>query len=47
MAFPVLVSLYVGFGFQNFTLARESGVPVLMFALLVVWSTDIGAIFVE
>ena len=45
MAFPVLVSLYVGFGFQNFTLARESGVPVLMFALLVVWSTDIGAYF--
>jgi phosphatidate cytidylyltransferase len=45
VAFPVLVSLYVGFGFQNFTLARESGVPVLMFALLVVWSTDIGAYF--
>ena len=45
VAFPVLVSLYVGFGFQNFTLARESGVSVLMFALLVVWSTDIGAYF--
>lgn len=45
VAFPVLVSLYVGFGFRNFTLARESGVPVLMFALLVVWSTDIGAYF--
>lgn len=44
-AFPVLVSLYVGFGFQNFILARESGVTVLMFALLVVWSTDIGAYF--
>lgn len=42
-AFPVLVSLYVGFGFQNFTLARTAGFPVLMFALLVVWSTDIGA----
>lgn len=45
VAFPVLVSLYVGVGFQNFTLARESGVSVLMFALLVVWSTDIGAYF--
>lgn len=44
-AFPVIVSLYVGFGFQNFTLARESGVPVLMLALLIVWSTDIGAYF--
>ncbi|MDT2829478.1 phosphatidate cytidylyltransferase [Vagococcus carniphilus] len=44
-AFPVLVSLYVGIGFQNFIAARETGIPVLMFALLVVWSTDIGAYF--
>ncbi|MEG0256045.1 phosphatidate cytidylyltransferase [Vagococcus sp.] len=44
-AFPVLVSLYVGIGFQNFIAAREAGIPVLMFALLVVWSTDIGAYF--
>ena len=44
-AFPVLVSLYVGYGFQNFNLARTEGIPVVMFALLVVWSTDIGAYF--
>lgn len=43
VAFPVLVSLYVGMGFQNFVLAREVGLHVLMYALLVVWSTDIGA----
>ncbi|MFC6346764.1 phosphatidate cytidylyltransferase [Vagococcus carniphilus] len=45
VAFPVLVSLYVGIGFQNFVSAREAGFKVLMFALLVVWSTDIGAYF--
>ncbi len=44
-AFPVLVSLYVGIGFQNFISAREAGIPVLMFALFVVWATDIGAYF--
>ncbi|HCM90922.1 MULTISPECIES: phosphatidate cytidylyltransferase [Vagococcus] len=44
-AFPVLVSLYVGIGFQNFVSAREAGIQVLMFALFVVWATDIGAYF--
>ncbi|MGX7023385.1 phosphatidate cytidylyltransferase [Vagococcus hydrophili] len=44
-AFPVLVSLYVGIGFQNFIAAREAGIQVLMFALFVVWATDIGAYF--
>lgn len=42
-AFPVLVSLYVGVGFQNFVTARQSGLVMLMYALFVVWSTDIGA----
>lgn len=42
-AFPVLVSLYVGYGFQNFVSARQAGIDVLMYALLVVWATDIGA----
>ena len=43
--FPVLVSLYVGVGFGNFVSARmdKDGLIVLMFAFLVVWSTDIGA----
>ena len=43
IGFPVLVSLYVGTGFQNFISARETGLYVLMYALFVVWSTDIGA----
>ena len=42
-AFPILVSLYVGVGFQNFVIARQAGLEMLMYALLVVWSTDIGA----
>ncbi|MGY3765350.1 phosphatidate cytidylyltransferase [Vagococcus vulneris] len=42
-AFPVLVSIYVGIGFKNFVLAREAGVSILLFALFIVWATDIGA----
>lgn len=42
-AFPVLVSLYVGTGFQNFVLARQAGLTVLLYALFIVWATDIGA----
>lgn len=45
-AFPVLVSLYIGMGFQNFVIARETGLHILMYALFVVWSTDIGAYMV-
>ncbi|AYW44680.1 phosphatidate cytidylyltransferase [Tetragenococcus koreensis] len=41
--FPVLVSLYVGVGFQNFVEARETGLLVLLFGLFIVWATDIGA----
>jgi len=41
--FPVLVSLYVGVGFQNFVAARSNGLLVLLFGLFVVWATDIGA----
>ncbi|MGO3838669.1 MAG: phosphatidate cytidylyltransferase [Vagococcus sp.] len=44
--FPVLVSLYVGIGFQNFVSARTAGIPILMYALFIVWSTDIGAYMV-
>lgn len=45
-AFPVLVTLYVGTGFQNFVAARQNGahgLVTLLYALFVVWSTDIGA----
>lgn len=41
--FPVIVSLYVGVGFQNFVSARGVGFEVLLYALFVVWATDIGA----
>jgi phosphatidate cytidylyltransferase len=43
--FPVIASLYVGVGFQNFVTARQSGFVVLLYALFVVWATDIGAYF--
>lgn len=45
-AFPVLVSLYVGVGFQSFVLARGESLTIIMYALIVVWTTDIGAYMV-
>ncbi|PQF21823.1 phosphatidate cytidylyltransferase [Enterococcus mundtii] len=44
--FPVVTSLYVGFGFQNFVSARTEGINVLLFGLFIVWATDIGAYLV-
>ncbi|WP_291291227.1 phosphatidate cytidylyltransferase [Enterococcus sp.] len=46
--FPVLVSLYVGVGFERFLTARlaPDGLIVLIFGLFVVWATDIGAYMV-
>lgn len=44
--FPVLVSLYVGKGFQNFVNARTESLAVLIFGLFIVWATDIGAYMV-
>lgn len=44
--FPVIVSLYVGVGFQNFVNARSAGFSILIYALFVVWATDIGAYFI-
>lgn len=41
--FPVLVSLYVGVGFRAFVEARSESLIMLMFGLLIVWATDIGA----
>ena len=46
--FPVLVSLYVGVGFERFLTARlvPNGLVVLIFGLFIVWATDIGAYMV-
>lgn len=44
--FPVIVSLYVGMGFQNFVNARAAGLIVVIFAFFIVWATDIGAYMV-
>ena len=44
--FPVLVSLYVGVGFQYLVKARLHNVYALFLALLIVWATDIGAYMV-
>lgn len=44
--FPVIVSLYVGVGFQNFVQARQAGFVILLYALFVIWATDIGAYLV-
>lgn len=41
--FPVIAALYVGTGFHYFVEARHESLVVLLFALFVVWSTDIGA----
>ncbi|MHC5249735.1 phosphatidate cytidylyltransferase [Enterococcus sp. HY326] len=41
--FPVIVSLYVGVGFQNLVAARSHSVQMVILALFIVWATDIGA----
>lgn len=43
LGFPVFTSLYVGMGFHYFVVARFNSLVVLLFALFIVWSTDIGA----
>lgn len=43
LGFPVFTSLYVGMGFAAFVAARQNSLVVLMLALFIVWSTDIGA----
>ena len=42
-AFPIAVSFYVGFGFQNLIAARLDSWEKVLFALFIVWATDIGA----
>lgn len=43
IGFPVFTSLYLGFGFSCLVQARVPGFTILLFALCIVWATDIGA----
>lgn len=47
-AFPILISLYTGIGFQSLVLARgiTGNLSIIIYALIVIWSTDIGAYLV-
>ena len=38
-----LLPFYVGFGFQNLIAARLDSWEKVLFALFIVWATDIGA----
>ena len=44
-AFSIMTTLYVGIGFYYFIETREVGLTYVVFALLVVWTTDSGAYF--
>lgn len=44
-AFTLLGAFYVGIGFYYLMATREAGLEFIIFALLVVWSTDSGAYF--
>ncbi|ALC85999.1 phosphatidate cytidylyltransferase [Bacillus sp. FJAT-22090] len=44
-AFTLMATLYVGIGFYYFIETREVGLTYVIFALLVVWTTDSGAYF--
>ena len=44
-AFVVLGTLYVGIGFYYFIETRNVGLSYVIFALLIVWTTDSGAYF--
>lgn len=43
VGFPIVSSMYVGFGFGFFADARAEGLIVLLYGLFIVWATDIGA----
>lgn len=45
VVFPIASSFYVGIGFHSLILAREASMDMALLALLIVWSTDIGAYF--
>lgn len=46
VAFVILSTLYVGIGFYYFIETREAGLVYVIFALLIVWTTDSGAYFI-
>lgn len=41
--FPIAASFYVGTGFHSLVLARSDSFSKVLFALFIVWATDIGA----
>lgn len=41
--FPIAVSFYMGVGFHQLANARAAGLDKVLFALFIVWATDIGA----
>ena len=41
--FPIASSFYVGFGFHHLVVARSNSLNTVLFALFIVWATDIGA----
>ena len=42
-AYPIASAFYVGFGLQNLIAARLDSWEKVLFALFIVWATDIGA----
>lgn len=44
--FPIATSFYVGYGFHMLVLAQMSGLDKVLYALFLVWATDICAYFV-
>lgn len=44
-AFSILSALYVGIGFYFFIETRNVGIEYVIYALLVIWTTDSGAYF--
>ena len=43
IGFTFLSSFYVGIGFENLLNARQAGMFTVLYAIFVVWATDIGA----
>ena len=43
VVYPIASSFYVGIGFHNLIGARMDGLDKVLFALCIVWATDIGA----
>lgn len=42
-AVSILGAMYIGYGFKYFVLVRSESLALLLLALFIVWSTDIGA----